>query len=112
MRKFHLLALLAFILFLFLALWPVQAQQITLEGKVIEAATQKGVPALSLRLTPSRGLKQPQRITSTNRDGEFHFSGLLRGRYLLEVRQGVTLLHREIVTIEASTTKQVTLRRR
>lgn len=112
MRRFRLLALLAFILFLFLALQPAQAQQIKLEGQVVEATTQRGIPALSVKLTPSRELRQPQRITSTNRDGQFRFSNLPRGRYLLEVRQGVTLLHREIVTIEVDTKKQITLRKK
>ena len=112
MRRYHLLALLAFIPFLFFAPQPAQAQQIKLEGQVAEETTQRGIPALNVKLTPSRELRQPQRITSTNWDGQFRFSDLSRGRYLLEVRQGVELLHREIVTIETDTRKQIKLRRK
>ena len=114
MRKYRLLTVLAFIPFLFLATQPqsAQSQQVKLEGKIVEATTQKGISALSVKLIPPRELQQPQRITSTNQDGQFRFSYLPRGRYVLEVCQGVTLLHREIISIDADTQKQIELRKK
>jgi len=109
MRRIHFLAV---PLFLFLALQPALGQQNSLAGRVVEATTHRGIPALNVKLIPSRELRESQQVTSTNRDGEFHFVNLRKGRYLLEIRQGVTLLHREVVTINGNTTREIDLHRR
>lgn len=106
------LLFLAVPLFLFLALQPAPGQQSSLAGRVVEAATHRGIPALNVKLIPSKELRESQQVTSTNSDGEFHFVNLRPGRYLLEIRQGVTLLHREVVTVHGNTTKEIALHRR
>ncbi|HMV85396.1 MAG TPA: carboxypeptidase-like regulatory domain-containing protein [Blastocatellia bacterium] len=100
-----------FLLFFLISL-TARAQQLKLEGQVLEADTNRGIPALSVKLIAAPDLSQPDRITSTNRDGQFYFGDLYRGRYLLEVRQGVTLLHRETITMEGDAKKQITLKRK
>jgi len=89
-----------------------QVQEVSLRGKVLEAVSRHGIAALSVNLIASRKLGQPQRLTSTDQHGVFIFTGLTRGRYLLEVSQGVTLLHREVLSIEADTAKEITLRKK
>jgi hypothetical protein len=70
-------------------------------GRVFDAASRDGIQNLQVKLTPPRQSKAPIRIASTARDGGFEFTRLQRGRYLVEVSQGVTLLYRA----EVDTTK-------
>ncbi len=114
MRNIPRYALPALILFMLFAclIEPVEGQQLKLAGKVVETATRHGIAALSVRLTASREMGQPQRITATNIDGEFKFTDLVRGRYMLEVSQGNMLLHREFLSVEADTERLITLRKK
>ena len=95
----------------FLALIP-DAHSLELDGRVADGLSREGIPHLTVKLTAPKAAGQPERITNTDRRGRFQFTGLGPGRYLLEVYQGVTVLHREVVTINGNTRKDVDLRRR
>lgn len=90
----------------------VHAGAVLLDGRVYEAAGQKGIPALAVKLIPPRALHGVERITSTDDGGRFRFGNLDGGRYLLEVYQGVTLLYREVISLDRNMRKDIALRRR
>lgn len=75
-------------------------------------AGQKGIPALTVNLIPPRDLRGVEKITTTDDRGRFSFSALDRGRYLLEVYQGVMLLYREVIAVDRDTRKDIELMRR
>lgn len=114
MKRYRSVIVLFLVLFMIPALDPRQteAQQLALNGSVVELATGRGIPSLSVWLIPSRDLNQPRRMTSTNRDGQFRFGNLAGGRYMLEVHQGAMTLHREIMSLESDMEKRITLRRK
>lgn len=112
MRNIRRLVWPAIILTICLSSGPVHGQRYKLDGTVVEMVSRHGIAALSVRLVASRQLNQPQRMTATNAEGEFRFEDLSRGRYMLEVSHGVTLLHREFLTVESDTERQITLKRR
>lgn len=89
-----------------------EARQMALNGSVVELTSGRGIPALIIWLIPSRDLNQPHRMTSTNRDGQFRFGNLAGGRYMLEVHQGVMVMHREILSLESDTEKRITLKKK
>jgi hypothetical protein len=105
------------LLLVFMSLWLLTLQNVhaagmALEGRVYEAAGQKGIPALTLKLIPPRDLRGVEKITTTDDRGSFHFSALDRGRYLLEIYQGVMLLYREVINVDRDTRKDIELRRK
>jgi hypothetical protein len=79
-------------------------------GRIYEAFDNKGISNLVIKITPPRTLKAPQKITTTDQEGQFNFSGLEVGRYLLEVYQGPTLLYRDVVDLNKETNKNIMLR--
>ena len=91
-----------------------EAQGFNLDGRVVVADgnTRRPVPGLTVRLVPPTAQRQPGRLTSTDQKGEFHFLGLPRGSYLLELRRGTTVLYREEIQIARHTTKEIVLSRR
>ncbi len=90
----------------------VSAAGLTLDGQVREAVGRKGIPALAVKLIPPRELRGVERITSTDGEGRFRFANLDRGRYLLEVYQGVRLLYREVISLDRDLRKDIELRKR
>jgi len=84
----------------------------TVSGRIFEAGTGHGIPNLVVKLIPSRQLQAPQKITATNADGGFKFVDLRDGRYLLEVYQGITILHRSVLDTNVETHKVIELRRK
>ena len=86
-------------------MWPttVLSQQAgDLSGRVFDAASHNGIENLEVKLTPPRESKLSIRLASTDRNGAFVFRRLDRGRYLIEISQGLYLLYRA----EIDTTKQ------
>jgi hypothetical protein len=83
-----------------------------LPGRVFDAATKSGIPNLQVKLTPPRTVRLPARITSTGTKGEFLVRQLVRGRYLLEISQGVTLLYRAEIDTSKVARVDVPLKRR
>jgi hypothetical protein len=80
-----------------------------ISGRVYDASNNQGISNLVVKLTPPRELKQPQKITVTDHDGQFKFSGLPKTRYLLEVNQGPTLLYRDVIDANQETNKNIIL---
>ncbi len=103
--------LFAFVL-LFAGLTFAYGSGLKLEGRVHEAMSNKGIPGLAVKLIPPTASQKPEKITFTDHNGEFHFPALDSGKYLLEVYQGVTLLHREMITLNKDMRREVELRRR
>lgn len=100
------------ILFLILAAAVAYGGDSRIDGEVHDASTKKGIPGLTVKLIPPKGAPMPQKITFTNPEGRFQLLNLERGKYLLEVYQGVTLVHREVVTLETVLAKQIELTRK
>jgi len=80
-----------------------------ISGRVYDASNNQGISNMVVKLTPPRNLKEPQKITVTDNDGQFKFSGLKKTRYLLEVTQGPTLLYRDVIDVNQQTTKNIIL---
>lgn len=92
---------------------PVSAQApVSFSGRVYDAATKDGIENLQVKLTPPRQSKAPLRLAQTARDGTFGFEQLARGRYLLEVSLGTTLLYRAEVDAVQTPRVDIPLRRR
>ncbi len=89
-----------------------QGVGLRLDGRVYEATSNRGVAALTMKLIPPRALSKPEIITTTNDPGEFLFTNVDRGRYLIEVYQGITILYRGVVEISQDTRKEIPLKGR
>lgn len=88
------------------------AQAADFPGRVFDAVSTDGIQNVQVKLTPPRRSKAPIRIATTARDGAFEFSGLIRGRYLVEVSQGVTLVYRAEVDTSKVDRLDIALRRK
>jgi carboxypeptidase family protein len=84
----------------------------SVRGRVIDAKTEQGIPGLIIKLTPPKATKQPQKVTSTDPQGEFRFEKVVDGRYLLEVYQGLSLLYRDVVDTTKPSKKAISLKRK
>jgi hypothetical protein len=83
-------------------------------GQVSDASDNKGISNLVIKLTPPRDSKesQPQKITTTNYEGKFMFTGLKQARYLFEIYQGPMLLYRDVVDVNQETNRTIKLKTR
>jgi hypothetical protein len=88
------------------------AAPVKLEGRILEQANRGGIPGLTVKLIPPTAGRRSENITLTDRNGAFRFAALEPGKYLLEVYQGLTLLHREILVLEKDLAKEIELKRR
>ena len=101
-----------FILLITIIILPGHSRAIELvdfSGRISNASDNKGIGNLVVKLTPPRNLKEPQKITTTNDDGQYNFVGLKKSRYLLEVYQGPTLLYRNVVDLNQEEHKTIVL---
>ena len=89
-----------------------QVQEGTIKGRVYDVTNQSGIPDLIVRLIPPKNLKMPEKITTTDQNGEFHFADTERRKYLLEVYQGLTLLYRNVVDTHQNSFKVIELKRK
>ncbi len=80
-----------------------------ISGEIIYSATNQGISDLVVKLTPPRHLNKSPKIFITGRSGEFWFTGLKKGKYLLEVYQGPTLLYRNVIDMNKETEKTIML---
>jgi len=65
-----------------------------------------------VRLIPPRDVKKPEKVTTTDEDGNFRFTDLSGDKYLLEVYEGLTLLYREVVEVKQNTPKEIALKKK
>jgi hypothetical protein len=79
-------------------------------GQVSDASDKKGISNLVVKLTPPRDSQEAQKITTTDHDGDFVFTGLKQMRYLFEVYQGPTLLYRDVVDTKQETNRTLMLK--
>jgi hypothetical protein len=98
-----------------LAATVVQAIQVTthdgvISGRIFDSTTNAGIPGMTVKLTPPKATGRPQRVTRTDAEGAFDFGKLAKGRYLLEVYQGATLLHRRVIDNTQDQQFEVSLR--
>lgn len=106
---------LVFVLSLCCALTASPVGGAELDGRIVDAASRDGIPELTVKLIPPmamQSLRRPEKITTTDRHGEFRFTDTDTGKYLLEVYQGVTLLYRGVVEINQDTHKRIELKRK
>jgi hypothetical protein len=74
-------------------------------GKVVAADSQKPVAGLAVVLIPPSASRYAQKVTVTNAAGEFEFSNVVPGKYLLEAASGLTTLYRQV--IDSSSQQQI-----
>lgn len=98
------------VLLLYSAAAPAQ-QSLDFAGRVTDTAHHP-VANLEVKLTPPRDAKLPIRLGSTDRNGAFVFRQLARGKYLIELSQGVYLLYRAEVDTARQPRVDITLRPR
>jgi hypothetical protein len=81
--------------------WEAGAQgQLTLTGKV-SLQMRGALPRFTVRLYPPSASKRPTLVTYTDSAGNFKFTALEAGRYLLEVYQGPkTLVYQKVITLD------------
>lgn len=90
--------------------WTQQASD--MDGHVFDQANGRGLENLEVKVTPPSGASLPIRLASTDQNGQFRFSQLKPGRYLLEVSQGANLLYRVQVNAGAQSHVEIPLQRR
>ncbi len=83
-----------------------------IEGRIFEATTRRGIPNLTVRLIPPRVTQQAEKITTTKANGEFEFRSVDKGKYLLEVYQGLTLLYRDVVDTNGDRHMEISFRKK
>jgi hypothetical protein len=107
-------ALLLVVATIVIAAWGLEAQQNSADfgGRVFDSASKTGIQNLEIKLTPPKTMKGAIRIATTDRNGEFVFRRLVRGRYLMEVSQGITLLYRQEIDAVKADRVDVPLKRR
>lgn len=88
----------------------VQVTDDQISGRVYESSSNRGIQGLSVRLVAPRLMKLPVRITLSDANGEFAFTGLEEGKYLLEIYQGTALLYRKEIDNRVAQRFAVTLR--
>jgi hypothetical protein len=98
-------------------MWPMAAappapQAADFNGRVFDATSKNGIENLEVKLTPPRQSNLAIRLTSTGRNGEFLFRRLERGRYLLEISQGLYLLYRAEIDTTQQDRLEIPLRRK
>lgn len=86
------------------------AEALELHGRVLDALHQRGVPGLTVRLTPPRHSHKPEQITMTDAEGAYSFQGLDQGAYLIEVSQALQPLYRQPLELKSDQQLDIELR--
>lgn len=84
-------------------------RQKTITGKVVESGSSNAIANLTVKLTPPKASARSQKLTTTNRRGEFRFHHVEPGRYLLEVSQGLNVVYRKVFDTSHSDKKPIVL---
>ena len=80
----------------------------SLTGRIYQAGAKPGIGDPTVRLIPPGDVKKPEKVTTTDEDGNFRFTDLSGDKYPLEVYQGLTLLYREVIEGKENTPKEIT----
>lgn len=91
--------------------FPLAAQAGSLEGTVVEAGSDDGIPALTVRAKAPKSAGGGEKVTTTDRDGAFRLPRVTDGRHLLTVSKGRDVLYRKVVEVKGKTTKTIRLER-
>ncbi len=81
-----------------------------ISGRIFDSATNEGIAGMTVKLTPPKATRRPQLVTRTDVQGAFDFGKLEKGRYLLQVYQGATLLYRRVIDSRQNSRFEVRLR--
>ncbi len=81
-----------------------------IDGRISDSSTNQGIPGMTVKLTPPKSSPVPQIVTRTDADGRFDFGTVRKGRYLLQVFQGTTLLYRRVIDSSKNSSFVVQLR--
>lgn len=84
----------------------------TLSGRVVDAGSDDGIAALTVKAKASKNDGGRESVTTTNRQGAFRLPKLADGRYLLTVSRGNETLYRKVVAVQGDTEKEIRLQRR
>ncbi len=95
-----------------LAVLSSSAYAFTLQGRIVEVRSRRGLAGLSVRLTPSGSSRAASMATLSDRDGRFSFGDVAPAAYRLEAYQGTRVLYREQVNVNGDLTREIRLRRR
>ena len=82
----------------------------SLVGKVFNSVTNKGLPGYQVQLTAAKSANIPVRIAITDAEGRYRFLHVWKGRCLLEVYWGLTLVSRQLIDTSTQGQYLVTLR--
>jgi len=100
-------------LFLLIGTVPyVYGEGVRLDGRIFEEKSQKGIANLIVKLISPKASGKPEKITTVDPEGEFSFSNIPTGRYLLEAYQGVTILSRTLIDVDRDMRVDIQLRRK
>ncbi len=97
---------------LLMALPPAYGNELKLRGSVLDDMSRKGIPGLTVKFMAPTAKGISHFTTFTSQNGQFQFSALGPGTYLLEVYQGVTLLYRREMTLDRDMELVIYLQRR
>ncbi len=88
----------------------VEVRDDSINGRVFDSSSGQGIAGLSVHLVAPRALNQPVRITTTGPDGTFGFTRLTKGKHLLVIYRGTTLVFRREIDTTVTTSFTVRLR--
>lgn len=88
------------------------SRRLTIDGSVRINPPTKQLPRFIARLYfPKDSGRQPL-VTRVNESGQFSFTELYEGRFLLELYEGDQLVHQQVVTLPGDQRVSITLRSR
>jgi hypothetical protein len=82
-----------------------------ISGRVFEPVSGLGVGGITVQLVPPSAVRAPVRVTTTASDGGFQFTKLTKGKYLLRMYQGMTLVYQKEIDTSVDAEFTVALRR-
>jgi hypothetical protein len=88
----------------------VHAGGVAVTGNVADDSN-RPISGLTIMLTPPNRSYDRERVTVTNHAGEFEFTNVRPGKYLLEAQQYLTPIHRQVIDTQQQPSVHIVLRR-